>query len=57
MTVKFAHLFFEQSGTFKHEFDNASEVERSMISPDYARNFICDHILGIDSGYTQPLLF
>lgn len=21
MTVKFAHLFFEQSGTFKHEFE------------------------------------
>lgn len=37
--------------------NNASTVERSMISPDYARNFICDHILGIDSGYTQPLLF
>lgn len=32
-------------------------IERSLISPDYARNFICDHILGIDSGYTQPLLF
>lgn len=36
---------------------DVSMVERSMISPDYARNFICDHILGIDSGYTQPLLF
>lgn len=31
--------------------------DRSMISPDYAHNFICDHILGIDSGHTQPLLF
>lgn len=37
--------------------NDVSTVERSMISPDYARNFICDHILGIDSGYTQPLLF
>lgn len=32
-------------------------IERSLISPDYARNFICDHILGIDSGNTQPTLF
>lgn len=31
--------------------------DRSMISVDYAHNFICDHILGIDSGHTQPLLF
>lgn len=32
-------------------------IYRSLISPDYAHNFICDHILGIDSGNTQPLLF
>lgn len=32
-------------------------INRSLISPDYAHNFICDHILGIDSGYTQPTLF
>lgn len=31
--------------------------DRSMISDDYAHNFICDHILGIESGHTQPLLF
>lgn len=31
--------------------------DRSMISYDYAYNFICDNILGIDSGHTQPLLF
>lgn len=37
--------------------NNVDQVERSMISPDYARNFICDFILGIDSGHTQPLLF
>lgn len=37
--------------------EDVSTIERSMISPDYARNFICDHILGIDSGHTQPLLF
>lgn len=32
-------------------------IERSLIHPDYAHNFICDNILGIDSGNTQPLLF
>ena len=34
-----------------------SGIERSLISPDYAHNFICDYILGIDSGHTQPTLF
>lgn len=34
-----------------------SGIERSLISPDYARNFICDHILGINTGHTQPTLF
>lgn len=41
----------------KRFINNVSTIERSMISPDYARNFICDHILGINSGHTQPLLF
>lgn len=32
--------------------------ERSMISPDYARNFICDFILGKpQSRFTQPSIF
>lgn len=31
--------------------------ERSMISPDYARNFICDFILGIEQQPKQPTLF
>ena len=31
--------------------------ERSMISPDYARNFICDFILGKKQKYTQKTLF
>lgn len=31
--------------------------ERSMISPDYARNFICDFILGKVQKYTQLDLF
>lgn len=31
--------------------------ERSMISPDYARNFICDFILGKEQGNRQLNLF
>lgn len=31
--------------------------ERSMISPDYARNFICDFILGKTQKHTQLSLF
>lgn len=31
--------------------------ERSMISPDYARNFICDFILGKEQSFGQPQLF
>ena len=31
--------------------------ERSTISPDYARNFICDFIIGKEQAHTQPLLF
>lgn len=30
------------------------ETERSMISPDYARNFICDFILGKRQAHTNP---
>lgn len=31
--------------------------ERSMISPDYARNFICDFLLGKEQENTQLTLF
>ena len=31
--------------------------ERSMISPDYARNFICDFIIGKEQEYTIKTLF
>jgi hypothetical protein len=31
--------------------------ERSMIHPDYARNFICDFILGKVQNFTQQTLF
>lgn len=37
--------------------EDHSGIDRSLISPDYAHNFICDHILGIESGHTQPTLF
>lgn len=32
-------------------------AERSMISPDYARNFICDFIIGREQVHTMRLLF
>lgn len=32
-------------------------TERSMISPDYARNFICDFILGKQQPHTEHELF
>jgi hypothetical protein len=31
--------------------------ERSIISPDYARNFICDFIIGKKQAFTKPTLF
>ena len=31
--------------------------ERSMISPDYARNFICDFLLGKEQPYSERSLF
>lgn len=34
-----------------------TQVNRSMISPDYARNFICDHILGMKHEHSVLTLF
>ena len=31
--------------------------QRSLISPDYARNFICDFILGKEQKFSEKLLF
>lgn len=31
--------------------------DRSMISPDYARNFICDFVIGQPNEHTLPTLF
>lgn len=58
MTIKGkVHCFFEQSGTFKNEFKKAGlcSEERSMISPDYARNFICDFIIGKNQHFEITL--
>ena len=37
--------------------DGLCSEERSMISPDYARNFICDFILGKVQNFGQRRLF
>lgn len=37
--------------------DGLCSEERSMISPDYARNFICDFILGKEQDFGQMSLF
>jgi hypothetical protein len=36
---------------------NICDEERSMISPDYARNFICDFIIGKVQKHTQLTLW
>ena len=36
---------------------SSCDEDRSMISPDYARNFICDFILGKEQDNSQALLF
>lgn len=37
--------------------DGICSEERSMISPDYARNFICDFIIGKEQNGTQLSMF
>ena len=42
----------------RHKTDTGlCDEERSMISPDYARNFICDFIIGKEQVNTQLNLF
>ena len=36
---------------------NLCDEDRSMISPDYARNFICDFIIGKKQSISEPSLF
>jgi hypothetical protein len=40
-----------------HHGNGNCDTERSMISPEYADNFINDYILGIRSKKTQKTLF
>jgi hypothetical protein len=41
-----------------HKIDTGTcSEERSMISPDYARNFICDFIIGKEQQGTQLSMF
>lgn len=65
------HCFFEQSGFTYQEPLKRLRVRRSkpapkaglcsegrsMISPDYARNFICDFIIGKVQQDIYPSLF
>lgn len=41
----------------RHNGSRFTGKERSEISPDYARNFICDRILNIRQPHTTPTLF
>lgn len=45
------------SAWHKTQVRGVCDQERSMISPDYARNFICDFILGKEQVGTQMSLF
>ena len=50
----------EQKVVFKAKQGKQSGIcseERSMISPDYARNFICDFIIGKKQNIGQLSLF
>lgn len=49
-------IVYKAKDDHKVETGTCSEA-RSMIHPDYARNFICDFILGKAQTLTQPTLF
>jgi hypothetical protein len=49
-------IVYKAKDDHKVETGTCSEA-RSMIHPDYARNFICDFILGKVQTFTQPTLF
>lgn len=36
---------------------NLCDEDRSMISPEYAKNFVCDFILGKKTEFSEPTLF
>lgn len=49
-------VVYKAKDNHKIDVGTCSEA-RSMIHPDYARNFICDFILGKVQTFTQPTLF
>lgn len=49
-------VVYKERDTHKVEVGQCSEV-RSMIHPDYARNFICDFIIGKPQRHTLTTLF
>lgn len=53
---KEVQIVYKQRDSYKVETGQCSEV-RSMIHPDYARNFICDFILGKKQQNSQLTLF
>lgn len=53
---KDVRIVYKQKDNFKIKTGECSEV-RSMISSDYARNFICDFILGKEQEYSERSLF
>lgn len=48
-------IVYKEKG--KNQVVGQCDEQRSMISPDYARNFICDFILGKAIKYTQLTMF
>ena len=48
-------IVYKQHG--KKQETGKCDEQRSMISPDYARNFICDFVLGKEQELTQLILF
>lgn len=58
---KYKQLLTEDEYKLRFKFhtskDGVCDTERSLISPDYARNFICDFILGKEQHNSQLKLF
>ena len=49
-------IVYKERDSHRIKTGQCSEA-RSMIHPDYARNFICDFILGKEQMHTIPTLF
>lgn len=48
-------IVYKQKG--KTQITGRCDEQRSLISPDYARNFICDFILGKEQKHSELTLF